>query len=56
MFMTTYGTFVEVSDQKKWHYLENGVEHVKTNRKYPRYFLWYLVVVVLKTLALLKSD
>ena len=30
MFMTTYGTLVEVSDQKKWHYLENGVKHVKT--------------------------
>ena len=30
MFMTTYGTLEEVSDQKKRHYLENGVKHVKT--------------------------
>ena len=30
MFMTAYGTLGEVSDQKKWHYLENGVKHAKT--------------------------
>ena len=30
MFMTTYGTLGEVSDQKKWHYLENGVKRAKT--------------------------
>ena len=30
MFMTTYGTLGEVSHQKKQHYLENGVKHVKT--------------------------
>ena len=30
MFMTTYGTLGEVGDVKKWHYLENGVNHVKT--------------------------
>ena len=30
MFMTTYGTLGEVGDVKKWHYLENGVKHVKT--------------------------
>ena len=30
MFMTTYGMLGEVGDVKKWHYLENGVKHVKT--------------------------
>ena len=30
MLMTTYGTLGEVGDQKKQHYLENGVKHVKT--------------------------
>ena len=30
MFMITYGTLGEVGDVKKWHYLENGVKHVKT--------------------------
>ena len=30
MSMTTYGTLGEVGDVKKWHYMENGVKHVKT--------------------------
>ena len=44
MFMTTYGTLGEVGDVKKWHYMENGVKHVKTFQ-YPEvvhnhYILW----------------